>query len=140
MRLRLVTVAGALLASMGLLAPPVEAQTITSYNLVVYDQGGSQPVQQNAITAWTCNLPRQTGSTTNPTRVAWEDPADTTKDCVADQTQFLLSVPIGQTGVKLYDGVLYALGPGGTSPGSNRAPFERRAEAPATPTGLKIIR
>lgn len=123
-------------------ATPAQTQTITSYNFVVYDQGASQPVQQNAITSWTCAQapPPANASNVNPTRIVWQDPADANFVCVADQTQFLLSIPLGQSGSRLLDGVLFALGPGGTSPGSNRAPFERRAEAPVAPVGLRVVR
>jgi hypothetical protein len=114
---------------------------VDSWTLSFYMPGASQPFQGPMPilnTDVTCSRPKQTtGSNTNPTRTVWDDPANSTLDCVAATTQ---GVPIPfPTQVGNYEGALRAVNLAGTSAESNRAPFVV-AVAPAAPTNLRLVR
>lgn len=123
------------------LSQPATAQTVDYWELSFYNQGAPSPFigpLRITQTDASCSQPEQGGgSNVNPTRVVWDDPVDSTKDCVAFTTQGqIIGFP---TAIGNYEGTLRAINSIGTSPESARAPFVR-ADAPGAPTNLRIVR
>jgi hypothetical protein len=142
MRLRTLVFCGGLLF---LLLFPVLAlaQTTTpidAWQLNFYLPGATTPFQGPMVignTDVTCSQLKQTGSTVNPNRVAWDDPANSQRDCIATTTQgVLIAWP---TAVGNYEATLRASNSIGVSAESNRAPFAVGV-APAPPTNVRAVR
>lgn len=129
---------GTLLGTL-LLASPVHAQTIASYQLKYYNVGATQPLQQGdafPASAAVCNQTAPTGaSTVNPGRVIWDDLANAGKVCIytVPTSGSLPSLPTPGT----YEGTLTAINTVGSAE-SARAPFSRLGP-PVAPTGTKFV-
>lgn len=131
---------GTLVVALLLLAARAFAQDApTSYELRIY-QGGTAPVSTTTFlaSAVTCGLAKVTVPTTtivNPVRVIWEDPADPTKDCIADQSTYLLARPVGT-----YTASLVAVNEAGASAESARSNPFARSLPPDSPRAVRIAR
>lgn len=111
----------------------------SSYTVKFYNPGASQPVQQESFPATVVQCGQAkvaVTSTVNPTRFVWNDPADSTKDCIAPEVANgqLFSLPVGS-----YEGTLTAVNSIGGSAESNRAPFSVDA-IPAVRTNFRVAR
>jgi len=123
-----------------------DAQTITSYQMRVYlTGGGAAPVTTYDIpaAAVTCGQPKVTvaGAVTNPTRAAWDDPADPARDCVWTDTGsgVLFALPFSLTST--YTASLVATNAAGTGPESPRSnPFSRPGLAPGALANVRLSR
>ena len=121
------------------LASVASAQSITDYAAKYYNVGAPAPVQTETFlaAAVSCNQVAPTNTNTvNPTRIYWDDPANTGKVCIYTPTSGapLLSLPVGS-----FEGTLTANNQAGSSPESARVPFSKLA-APAVLTGLRFTR
>ena len=116
------------------------AQSVDSWHLQFYLPGATQPFQGPMVignTDVTCSQPKQSGSIVNPNRVAWDDPANSQRDCVASSAQgVLIAFPVA---IGNYEATLRAVNSIGISGESNRAPFAVGV-APAPPTNLRVVR
>jgi len=127
------------------LAPAAHAQAITSYTYKIFNQGATAPFTTASLpaTAVVCNTTPKltaTGTTVNPTKVAWDDPANpTTADCVYTDpgTGPLLSLPFGAQAYTSTVAAVNAVGPSADSASSN--PFSRPGVVVNAPTGLRVI-
>lgn len=115
-------------------AVSASAQT-TSYKLRIYLSGATAPMTTTTLQAsgFICNqaAPPTGATTTNPTKVVFDDPAVAGRVCIYTDpgTGPLLALP---TGFQNYTATLAAMGAGGAeSAESNAAPFSRTAPAPA---------
>lgn len=117
-----------------LLCGPValQAQSATSFELRIY-QGGAAPISTVTITAFQCGQAKLNGTNVNPTRIVWDDPADTSKDCIASPA-ILIGYPVGT-----YTGRLVAINEAGTSAESNAAPFVFGGP-PSPPSNFRFVR
>lgn len=121
------------------LAASASAQTIVTHELRYYNPGAQSPFQVQALAAaaFTCGQDKVVGSHVNPTRIAFDDPADADLDCVytAQPGDPILALPVAG-----YEATMVNIDDAGLrSPESNRAPFELR-QPPAAATGLKFVR
>ena len=113
---------------------PDPASTVTSYELEIYD-GGMDPVTDTPLRRAPipvpdvqCDQPARVvaGLAFNPTHIRWQDPMNPSRDCVADVSQFLQSLPATATP---YLATLTASNPGGTSRRSEPSPIFFRTGA-----------
>src|SRR5262245_34520510 len=131
-------------------ATPVAAQQITQVIVTTYNQGtNEQPMgspQTLNFSSFNCGqkpkLPRPTQVQVNPTRVVFDDPADTTADCIFTDSFTangpLFSLPFG---TQPYETTSKFVSIGGTSPESARSNvFTHPGAPPAAPTGTRIVR
>lgn len=127
-----------------LLPSLAQAQTITSWQLRIYNVGAPAPISAptdllaaNVV----CNQapPPATASTVNPTRVVFDDPAVTGKVCQWTDagTGPLASMPFGAL---TYEATVTAVNVAGSSPESVRASFTRPGLPPGVPTGLRFAK
>ena len=116
-----------------------ESQTITSHNVRFYNASAAQPLQTTALqsSAFQCGQVRVVGNTLNPTRIAYNDPANQALDCVYNDsgTGPISSAP---TGTNL-EATLTNINSIGESPESNRAPF-LKGNLPPAPGGLRLYK
>ena len=124
------------------IASPALAQTgqPTSWVLRLYATGSPTPVSSVTVSTLqvTCNQLRATTTTnpTNPTTWLWEDPANSTRDCVFADATRLSALPDGS-----YEGAAVAVNADGASLESVRAPFVRsRPNPPAVPGNPRFTR
>lgn len=129
------------LAILGM-AGTAHAQSPTSYVLKIYLTGAGQPMSTTTLQAsgFTCGQPKLTvsGAQVNPTKIAFDDPADATKDCVFvdNGTGPLAALPFG---TQSYNGTLAAVNSAGTSADSAQSnPFSHPGVVAAAPTGLRV--
>lgn len=125
-----------------LLASTVHAQPITKWTLRTYNVGAPLPVAgpTDLLAAnVACNVdPATITPSPNPSKAAWDDPANAGKSCVWTDpgTGPLLSTPFGGN----YEATLTASNVTGTSAESARVPFTHPGTIPGAPTGLKAGR
>lgn len=130
------------LASM--MATSASAQPITKWTARVYNVGAAQPISGPVDMVLgagvTCNVDPSTLAVapTNPAKLAWNDVASPGKACVFVDpgNGILLSTPFGGS----YEATLTASNAAGTSPESNRAPFQHPGAVPPAPTGLTAVK
>jgi hypothetical protein len=114
----------------------VQAQ-VTSYEIHYYNTGATQPFQVNTLIGYACNqTPLTSTSSSNPTKIQWDDPAVAGKACIYTESPGgpLLSFPVGN-----YEAGLIAINSFGKSPESVHAPFVVGA-VPVAPINLKIVK
>jgi hypothetical protein len=119
------------------------AQSISSYNLAIFIQGGAAPISTAVLPAasFTCGQPRATvpPSVANPTRVVIEDPAASALDCVYTDGGGgpLLALPFNPTTV--YTATVSATNSAGTSAASASSnSFTRPGSVPSAPRQVRI--
>lgn len=136
MRIVVLTVAFALLTASAF----AQNQQIDSYVVKYYAPGAPQPMQQTdafQASAVQCNqVAPSGGSTVNPNRLIWDDPAVSGRVCIHTIAPgaTLLSLPVGN-----YEATLSANNGAGGSSESNRASFSRQT-SPGAPSGFRFIR
>ena len=115
---------------------PVFAQAPT-YELKIYAVGATSPQQSYPLGGVQCNQPPPTVvSNVNPSRVAWDDPANAGRKCIFTEGPLgpIFSRPVGD-----YEGTVTVTTDAGTSLESARAPFFVKAR-PAVLTGVQFSR
>lgn len=130
----------ALIAAVLLLlyAVPASAQTgtPTSWNLHRYIAGSSTKLDSITVTTAQvqCGQVKAGGGALNVQFWRWDDPADTTKDCVYNDASRFNALPDGN-----YEGTAQASNADGSSAETARVPFtRRRPNPPPAPTGLRF--
>lgn len=133
------------LLGLTLLAEPLQAQAVESYQVNYYNVGAAQPLQQTdnfPATSALCNQVPPTvapGTPVNPRRIIWDDLLNSTptapKVCsfLIPVAGVLPSLPAPGN----YEGSLTAINSAGRAE-STRVPFSRLA-GPVAPTGTKFI-
>lgn len=128
---------------LSLLPALAQAQTISSWQLRIYNVGAATPISAptDLLTAnvqCNQNAPSSTNSV-NPTRVVFDDPNVAGKVCiwVDPGTGPLSSMPFGASS---YEGTLTATNAAGTTLESGRAPFSHPGQVPNVPAGLRLVR
>jgi hypothetical protein len=119
------------------------AQTVTSYNLAIFIQGGASPISTAALPAasFVCGQPRVvvTAPVANPNKVVIEDPANAALDCVYVDggSGPLLALPFNPTTV--YVATLAGTNSAGTGPASAASnSFTRPGSVPSAPRQVRI--
>ena len=119
------------------------AQAITGYDVRIYNQGASAPLQGPTTLAVVCNQtpPAAPPATVvNPTKIWFTDAANAGKACVYSESGsgVLSALPFGAAN---YEATVVAKNGAGASPESARSNlFSRPGSAPGAPTGLQIAR
>jgi hypothetical protein len=124
----------------------VQAQPVTSYSFAVSNKGAASPFQTTpiAVAAFLCGqtpkLPPITTAQANPSKIAFDDPADATKDCVFvdNGSGPLLSLPFGNQTYTATIAAVNAVGVGPASTVSND--FTRPGVVAAALTGLRVTK
>lgn len=113
----------------------------TSYEFRIYAAGASAPQVTTPFPAASvvCNRTETmpSGPQTNPSRVAWPDPANAGKFCVFDTATAggpLVALPSGT-----YEGAVVSVNSAGVGGESNRDPFLRQ-RPPVALTAVRLIR
>lgn len=126
-----------------LLASSAYAQAPTSYQLKIFNQGATSPLTTTSLAAsgFTCNqAPPDTTNVANPTKIAFDDPANAGKSCVFTDngTGPLVALPFG-TGV--YVATLAVVNSAGTSPDSAVSnSFTRPGTTANAPVAVRVFR
>lgn len=120
------------------LAVPSFAQTVTG-TLATITNGttGVSTTSTLPPAAIACGQVKAVSGTVNPTKLAWNDSTDATKDCIYTDpgAGLLLSLPFGPTS---YTVTLQAVSAAGTSPPSlPTLPFTRPGLPPGAPTAVR---
>jgi hypothetical protein len=139
MKFRIVMMVAVVLAC----ASAAQAQTVTSYTLSIYIQGGSAPISTVVLPAssFVGGQPRVTVPSTvaNPTRVVIEDPANAALDAVYTDGSGgpLLALPFNPTVV--YTATIAGTNSAGTGPTTASVnSFSRPGSVPSAPRQLRI--
>lgn len=124
-----------------------QAQTITNYVVKVFNQGAAAPLTSTtlAASAFACGVTPKlvagSGTTTNPSKIVFDDPSNPTgADCVYQDngTGPILSLPFGS---QVYVVAIDAVNAAGTSPDSQLSnPFAHPGTVASAPTGVRVGR
>lgn len=125
-----------------LIATAVQAQPVTGYTVKFSNQGAPAPFMTTTLptASWVCGQPKLVVAPpiVNASKLAVDDPADVTKDCVYvdNGTGPLLALPFS---VQVYVATIASVDVAGTSADSAVSnPFSRPGTVAPVPTGFRV--